>query len=112
MLTRDLYGNRSKVLLTDRIKGMNLGHRAWLGEWEYYGRIYVKREMSINFRVNRFLMGYLIFGFSDILKINVSQIARYFIYTLLGKFCGVEFNGYLAGILGFFVFPLLGLSAG
>ena len=57
-------------------------------------------------------MGYFILGFLDILSINVFQIASYFIYTLLGKFCGVEFNGYLAGILGFFVFPLLGLSAG
>ena len=36
-------------------------------------------------------MGYLIFGFLDILKINVSQIARYFIYTLFGKFCDVGF---------------------
>ena len=74
--------------------------------------IAVKREMSINFRVNRFLMGYLILGLLDILRINVSQIARYFIYTLFGKFFGVEFNGYLAGILGFYAFPLLGLSAG
>ena len=52
-----------------------MGHRAWLGEWEYYGRIYVKREMNINFRVNRFLMGYFILGFLDTLKINVFQIA-------------------------------------
>ena len=36
-------------------------------------------------------MGYFILGFLDILKINVSQMARYFIYTLFGKFCDVEF---------------------
>ena len=45
--------------------------------------------MNINFRVNRFLMGYFILGFLDTLKINVFQIASYFIYTLLGKFCDV-----------------------
>ena len=36
-------------------------------------------------------MGYFILGFLDILSINVFQIASYFIYTLFGKFCGVEF---------------------
>ena len=36
-------------------------------------------------------MGYFILGFLDILKINVFQIARYFIYTLFGKFCDVGF---------------------
>lgn len=48
--------------------------------------IAVKRAININFRVNRFLMGYLILGFLDIHRINVSQIARYFIYTLFGIF--------------------------
>ena len=36
-------------------------------------------------------MGYFILGFLDILSINVFQIARYFIYTLFGKFCDVGF---------------------
>ena len=36
-------------------------------------------------------MGYFILGFLDTLKINVFQMASYFIYTLFGKFCDVGF---------------------